>query len=504
MSNLGDYQAGTVIYDKFTTYRPSTGAAYTLGGTPALSVYKDNSTTQSTAGVTLNADFDGVTGLNHYTIDTSADGTFYSAGSNFQVVITTGTVDSVSVVGSVVGSFSIDKANKVDAIKVSGDATAADNAELFFDGTGYAASNSTVGTVTTLTNLPAITAGWLTATGIAADAITAAKLAADVTTELQSGLATASALATLQTTANDILVDTAVIGAAGAGLTAIPWNASWDAEVQSEVDDALVVHRLDELLNADSDIDGAAPPTVGSVFHELMTKTAGSFTYDQTTDSLEAVRDRGDAAWITATGFSTHNASDVWAVATRVLTAGTNIALAKGVGVTGFNDLDAAGVRSAVGLASANLDTQLTAIDDYLDTEVSAIKAKTDQMTFTTANRIDSQVYGMEANTVTASALASDAVTEMQSGIATAASIAALPTAAQNATAVLTTQLTEGYATDGAAPTVTQALMLIQQSITDFSISGTSLTIKKLDGSTTAATLTLNDATSPTSVTRSA
>lgn len=36
-----------------------------------------------------------------------------------------------------------------------------------------------------------------------------------------------------------ILVDTAEIGAAGAGLTAIPWNAAWDAEVQSEVDDAL-------------------------------------------------------------------------------------------------------------------------------------------------------------------------------------------------------------------------------------------------------------------------
>lgn len=40
--------------------------------------------------------------------------------------------------------------------------------------------------------------------------------------------------------------------------------------------------------------------------------------------------------------------------------------------------LDAAGVRAAVGLASANLDTQLSAIDDFLDTEVAAIKAKTD------------------------------------------------------------------------------------------------------------------------------
>jgi len=32
------------------------------------------------------------------------------------------------------------------------------------------------------------------------------------------------------------------IGAAGAGLTAVPWNASWDAEVQSEVADALAVY----------------------------------------------------------------------------------------------------------------------------------------------------------------------------------------------------------------------------------------------------------------------
>lgn len=107
--DLGDYAPATNICGKFSTFRPSTGAAFTLAGTPALSVYKDNSTTQSTTGVTLTADFDAVTGLNHYCIDTSADGTFYAAGSNFDVVITTGTVDSVSVVGSVVGSFTLNK-----------------------------------------------------------------------------------------------------------------------------------------------------------------------------------------------------------------------------------------------------------------------------------------------------------------------------------------------------------------------------------------------------------
>jgi hypothetical protein len=58
----------------------------------------------------------------------------------------------------------------VNVAQISSDATAANNAEAFFDGTGYAGTGNTIPTVTTLTNLPAITANWLTAAGIAADA----------------------------------------------------------------------------------------------------------------------------------------------------------------------------------------------------------------------------------------------------------------------------------------------------------------------------------------------
>lgn len=82
------------------------------------------------------------------------------------------------------------------------------------------------------------------------------------------------------------------------------------------------------------------------------------------------------------------------------------------------------------------------------------------------------------------------------------ASYTAPPTAAQNATAVLTTQMTESYATDGSAPTLTQAVMLTQQILSEGSVAGTTMTVKKVDGSTTAATFTLNDATTPTSITR--
>lgn len=87
-------------------------------------------------------------------------------------------------------------------------------------------------------------------------------------------------------------VDSNVGAMASSVLTAAATAADYLAEVNAEVDTALVDARLDELLAADSDIDGAAPPTVGSVFHELMSKSTGSFTFDQTTDSLEAVRDK--------------------------------------------------------------------------------------------------------------------------------------------------------------------------------------------------------------------
>lgn len=142
MTYLGDLAVGVTTDFKFTTRRFSTGAPFALAS-GAISVYKDNSTTQSTSGVTLTADFDSLTGVNHVRIDTSSDGTFYSAGSNFQVLITTGTVDSVSVVGETIAHFSI--AHRP---------------------------------------VQALAANVITATAIASDAITAAKVASDVGTEI--------------------------------------------------------------------------------------------------------------------------------------------------------------------------------------------------------------------------------------------------------------------------------------------------------------------------------
>lgn len=84
------------------------------------------------------------------------------------------------------------------------------------------------------------------------------------------------------------------------------------------------------------------------------------------------------------------------------------------------------------------------------------------------------------------------------------AAIAALQnlSASGAATAVLTTQMTESYAANGVSPTLAQAIFAIHQHLMSFAISGTSKTVKKLDGSTEAFVETLDDDTSPTALTR--
>jgi hypothetical protein len=82
-----------------------------------------------------------------------------------------------------------------------------------------------------------------------------------------------------------------------------------------------------------------------------------------------------DAAALAADA-GTEIGTAVWATAARTLTALDEDSTTL--------DLDAT-IRAAVGMASANLDTQLTAIDDLVDTEVAAIKTVVDSILVDTA-----------------------------------------------------------------------------------------------------------------------
>lgn len=96
---------------------------------------------------------------------------------------------------------------------------------------------------------------------------------------------------------------------------------------------------------------------------------------------------------IAAATFAANALDSVWSTATRLLTAGTNIVLAKGTGITGFNDLDASGVRGAVGMAAADLDTQLAALPTDADVRTQADAALAAVgLTTTITGRIDADV----------------------------------------------------------------------------------------------------------------
>lgn len=229
MTYLGDFDVNDVVRHMWNS-NDSNGASITRFTNGTISVYKDGGTTQSTTGVTDTEDFDSLTGVHLVAIDTSADGTFYSAGSDFHVVLSAATIDTRTV-NALLFSFSLrnrshllpttagrtldvsaggeaglDWANigsptttvnlsgttvktatdvetdtadiqtrlpsalvsgRIDANvgAISDDATAANNAEAFFDGTGYAGTNNVIPLVTTTTNLTnAATSGDLTAT----------------------------------------------------------------------------------------------------------------------------------------------------------------------------------------------------------------------------------------------------------------------------------------------------------------------------------------------------
>ncbi len=143
--------------------------------------------------------------------------------------------------------------------------------------------------------------------------------------------------------------------------------------------------------------------------------------------------------------------------------------------VTGGSGLDPAGVRSAVGLASANLDTQLGALPTAAENRA----------------EIDSNSTQLAAIVADTNELQTDDIPGL---------IAALNDL--SASDILTTQMTEAYAANGVAPTLAQALFAIHQTLMHFGISGTSKTVKQLDNTTTAFVETLDDGTDPTAVSR--
>ncbi|KKL04689.1 hypothetical protein LCGC14_2613560 [marine sediment metagenome] len=178
-------------------------------------------------------------------------------------------------------------------------------------------------------------------------------------------------------------------------------------DILTQVDIALIARDLDHLVNVDK---AGIAPTSGSLFDLIMSKSTDQ-TFSQATDSLEAIRDRGDAEWITNTLTSTDIITQV-NLSTGVsgnfaLVAGlkdisttdvlTQVNLSTGVAgnfalVAGLNDNSATDIltQSAAALVAIDLDhlinVNFLGVDPTSGSLIDLIMNKSSDQTFSQAN----------------------------------------------------------------------------------------------------------------------
>ena len=210
------------------------------------------------------------------------DGTGY-AGTNNTIPTVTNVTNAVSA----------------NVTQISGDSTAADNAESFFDGTGYAGTNNTIPTVTTTGTATAVTtvnglaAGVITAAAIATGAIDADALAADAGTEIGTAVwATAARTLTAATnvTSTGAAVPITAGGLVSADVTAISTDTAAANNAESFFDGtgyAGTNNTIPTVTAVTGNIGGNLAGSVGSVTGNVGGNVTGSV------GSLAALSDDG-------------------------------------------------------------------------------------------------------------------------------------------------------------------------------------------------------------------
>jgi hypothetical protein len=558
---LGDFTVGQTVTCRFHTTDAS-GAPVTLAGSPVARVRRGSgSGTTITTGVTLTVDV--VTGQHNVDVDTSSG---YIAAADYTIELSAGTVSGVSVAGRVLGSFSI--ANRAGALESSLQALIT---TVGAAGAGLTATAAAVWAVATRlltagTNI--VLAKGVGVTGF--NDLSAAQVNAEADTAIaDAGLATAANLATvagyLDTEIASILADTNELQAdwtdggrldlildARASQTSVddlPTNAEL-ATSQAAADDATLAaiaalnnpsagaiadQVWEETLADHSGTSGstaaalnaagsAGDPwntalpgaygagTAGKIIGDNINATIGSRASQTSVDDLPtnaefatalgtaddavlaaiaALNNLSQANIRTAIGLASANldtqldALPTNAELATALAAADDAVLAA---IAALNNLSQANVRTAVGLASANLDTQLAALAAFVDTEVAAIKAKTDNLPIDPADASDiaASFTSIAATLTTISGYIDSEVAAIKAKTdnlpAAPAAVGDIPTAAQVADKVLLRSLASGA--DGGR-TVRDALRFNRNR---FTIAGGTLTVYEEDDATIAWT----------------
>lgn len=371
-------------------WQDATAGDFTTAGSIGKSLFTSGNVPGAAGGLFLSGSnaattIDTLTVTNTTTLSgaVSLGSTLAIAGTTTLAALTTtgtATLNALTVSGATTLTGAVTASNAsnnivgIDVAKISGDATAADNLELEFDGTGYA---------------------YVTDSGTAqagASSTITLKAGSSGTDDYYSHL---MIRITGGTGAGQVRVINGYVGATKVATVSPAWSVSPD----------------------------------------------GTSTYLLLSSAEVHVRELHAGA-IDAASFASGALDAVWSTATRTLTAGTNIQLPS-------NGL-------------ANVTAWTVNITGSLSGSVGSVTGAVGSVT---------------------------------------GAVGSVTTVSNIATAVLTTQMTESYRATNTAPTLAQAQFELIAHMGESSISGTTKTTKKLDGATTAKTYTLNDATTPTSIT---
>ena len=523
MTHWGKVPLNSVLPFFVGTYDGDTGAsvAWSAIAVTDIEVYKGTSMTQrsSDSGYVLldtdGIDVDTMVGIGGFSIDTSdnTDAGFFVAGSFYTVVVASVTIDAQTV-NYVAGTFWLGPAltvagvDEVDLTHIAGSAVSTTTAQL--------------GVNTVQAGGTAWGSGAITAASIATDAIGAAEIADGAITAatFAAGAIDATAIATGAIDADAVAADAATEIA----------NAVWDTDAtgrqtQGTFGQAIGDPGADTNTIFKATVTDAAGATVGvdvvavqADTDNIQTRLPAALVGGRMDSDVAAIQ----AGAITAAVIAT-DAIDADALADNAITAATfaadAITAAKvAADVTaeiadGVWDEDATGHQTlgtfgqAIGDPVADTTTiYQSVVTDAAGTNIAvdiiAIEGQTD----------DIGVAGAGLTAIPWNA-AWDAEVESEVddalGAGTGTALTAIPWNASwdaevqsEVTDALEVALSDSVPADGALPSLKQAVYMVAQFLMERSLSGTTLSVRKVDGSTALMTFTLNDATEPTSITR--
>jgi len=397
-------------------------------------------------------------------LEAAADGTGYNLGG--------GSIVAASVTATV----------NANAIQISGDTTAADNAEAFFDGTGYAGTNNVIPTVTTLTNAPSDSSGTTTLLSLVTstragylDNLSGGAVALQSTLLTVSGYLNTEVAAILEDTGTTIPSQIAALSIPSASTNASAVRTELatelgriDVATSTRLAPTTAGRTLDVSAGGEAGIDWAniGSPTTTVNLSGTTVKTATDVETD-TADIQSKIGtpvDLGGGFPTTLAGMSSHLNSVIDTVATITDSVGLN---GSGLSVIPWNAAWDAEVQS-------ECTDALNAYDPPTNTEMEArTLAAASYATASTLATVADNVVLILADTGT------DGVV-LSSGQCNAIADHVLRRNQSNVEA----------SSNGDTLALSSVYGAVQQ-MQEASASGTTLTVKKTDGSTTLGTKTL-------------